>query len=142
VNVKAASLDARGPVYAGTTVNIQTQGNLTNQQTLAARDNITLSAGGMLTNNGIIEAGVNADTSRNATGDVSLNAQNFNNTGKTVVASRTLTVNTSQTLNNQAGTLRRRANREHHGRDPGQPEQWPGAEQRYVERHGQSGPQH
>jgi filamentous hemagglutinin len=105
VNVKAASLDARGPVYAGTAVNVQTQGNLTNQQTLAARDNITLSAGGVLTNNGIIEAGVNADTSRNANGDVSLSAQNLNNTGKTVVASRTLTVNTSQTLSNQGGTL-------------------------------------
>jgi filamentous hemagglutinin len=105
VNVKAASLNAQGPVYAGTAVNVQTQGNLINQQTLAARDNITLSAGGVLTNNGVIEAGVNADTSRNATGDVSLNAQNFNNTGKSVVASRNLTVNTSQTLNNQGGTL-------------------------------------
>jgi filamentous hemagglutinin len=105
VNVKAASLDARGPVYAGTAVNVQTQGNLTNQQTLAARDSIALTAGGVLTNNGIIEAGVNADTSRNATGDVSLSAQNFNNTGKSVVASRNLTVNTSQTLNNQGGTL-------------------------------------
>ncbi|WLG89155.1 hemagglutinin repeat-containing protein [Pseudomonas cucumis] len=105
VNVKAASLDARGPVYAGTALNVQTQGNLTNQQTFAARDSITLSAGGVLTNNGVIEAGVNADTSRNATGDVSLSAQNFNNTGKTVVASRNLTVNTSQTLSNQNGTL-------------------------------------
>ncbi|WP_283190182.1 filamentous hemagglutinin N-terminal domain-containing protein [Pseudomonas sp. PMCC200344] len=105
VNVKAASLDARGPVYAGTAVNVQTQGNLTNQQTLVARDNITLSAGGVLTNNGIIEAGVNADSSRNATGDVSLSAQNLNNTGKSVVASRNLTVNTSQTLSNQNGTL-------------------------------------
>ncbi|WP_454834639.1 two-partner secretion domain-containing protein [Pseudomonas lini] len=105
VNVKAASLDARGPVYAGTAVNVQTQGNLTNQQTLAARDSITLSAGGVLTNNGIIEAGVNADTSRNATGDVSLNAQNFNNSGKSVIASRNLTVNAAQTLNNQGGTL-------------------------------------
>ncbi|MFS2097201.1 filamentous hemagglutinin N-terminal domain-containing protein, partial [Pseudomonas sp. Pseusp11] len=105
VNVKAASLDARGPVYAGTAVNMQTQGNLTNQQTLAARDSIALTAGGVLTNNGIIEAGVNADTSRNASGDVNLNAQNLNNTGKSVVASRNLTVNTSQTLNNQGGTL-------------------------------------
>ncbi|HJR32479.1 MAG TPA: hemagglutinin repeat-containing protein [Pseudomonas sp.] len=105
VNVKAASLDARGPVYAGTTVNVQTQGNLTNQQTLAARDNITLSAGGQLTNNGVIEAGVNADTSRNANGDVSLNAQNLNNTGKSVIASRNLTVNAAQALNNQGGTL-------------------------------------
>ncbi|MHC8340465.1 two-partner secretion domain-containing protein [Pseudomonas sp. HLT2-19-2] len=105
VNVKAASLDARGPVYAGTALNVQTQSNLTNQQTLAARDSITLTAGGVLTNNGIIEAGVNADTSRNASGDVSLTAQNLNNTGKTVVASRNLAVNTAQTLNNQSGTL-------------------------------------
>jgi filamentous hemagglutinin len=105
VNVKAASLDAQGPVYAGTSVNVQTQGNLTNQQTLAARDSIVLSAGGVLTNNGIIEAGVNADTSRNATGDVSLSAQNLNNSGKSVVASRNLTANTAQTLTNQGGTL-------------------------------------
>ncbi|EJM04483.1 hemagluttinin repeat protein, partial [Pseudomonas sp. GM102] len=105
VNVKAVSLDAQGPVYAGTAVNVQTQGNLTNQQTLAARDSITLSAGGVLSNNGIIEAGVNADTSRNANGDVSLSAQNLNNTGKSVVASRTLTVNAAQALNNQGGTL-------------------------------------
>ncbi|WP_230139445.1 DUF637 domain-containing protein, partial [Pseudomonas sp. Bi130] len=105
VNVKAASLDAQGPVYAGTSVNVQTQGNLTNQQTLAARDSIVLSAGGVLTNNSIIEAGVNADTSRNATGDVSLSAQNLNNSGKSVVASRNLTANTAQTLTNQGGTL-------------------------------------
>ncbi|MHC8325518.1 two-partner secretion domain-containing protein [Pseudomonas sp. LB1P83] len=105
VNVKAASLDVRGPVYAGTALNVQTQDNLTNQQTLAARDTIALSAGGQLTNNGIIEAGVNADNSRNANGDVSLSAQNLTNTGKSVVASRNLTVNTSQTLGNQNGTL-------------------------------------
>jgi filamentous hemagglutinin len=105
VNVKAASLDARGPVYAGTALNVQTQGSLTNQQTLAARDSIVLSAGGQLTNSGVIEAGVNADNSRNATGDVSLTAQNLNNTGKSLVASRNLTINTAQTLSNQGGTL-------------------------------------
>ena len=105
VNVKAASLDAQGPVYAGTVVNVQTQGDLSNQQSLAARDSITLTAGGQLTNNGIIEAGVNADNSRNANGDVSLIAQNLNNSGKSVAASRTLTVSTTQTLTNQGGTL-------------------------------------
>ncbi|MCU1758988.1 colicin E5-related ribonuclease [Pseudomonas sp. 14P_8.1_Bac3] len=105
VTVKAASLDAQGPVYAGTAVNMQTQGDLTNQQTLAARDRITLNAGGQLTNNGSIEAGVNADNSRNTAGDVSLSAQSINNTGKSVVASRNLTVNSNQTLNNQSGTL-------------------------------------
>ncbi|SFH27400.1 filamentous hemagglutinin N-terminal domain-containing protein [Pseudomonas sp. NFACC45] len=105
VKVKAASLDARGPVYAGTTLNAQTQGNLTNQKTLAARNTITLSAGGQLSNNGIIEAGVNADNSRNAAGDVSLAAQTLNNNGKSIVASRNLTANVAQTLNNQGGTL-------------------------------------
>ncbi|QAY92217.1 filamentous hemagglutinin N-terminal domain-containing protein [Pseudomonas sp. ACM7] len=105
VIVKAASLDARGPVYAGSALNVQTKGNLTNQQTLAARDSIMLSAGGQLTNSGVIEAGVNADSSRNANGDVSLTAQNLNNNGKSVVASRNLSVNTAQTLSNQGGTL-------------------------------------
>ncbi|WP_420232608.1 filamentous hemagglutinin N-terminal domain-containing protein [Pseudomonas sp. ABY48] len=105
VNVKAASLDARGAVYAGTTLNAQTQGNLSNQQTLAARDSITLNAGGQLSNNGIIEAGINADNTRNATGDVSLTAQNLSNNGKNIIASRNLTANVTQTLNNQGGTL-------------------------------------
>ncbi len=104
VNVKAASLDAQGAVYAGTTLNAHTQGNLSNQQTLAARDSITLNAGGQLSNNGIIEAGVNADTTRNAAGDVSLTAQSLGNSGS-VIASRNLTANVAQTLSNQGGTL-------------------------------------
>ncbi|QEO77445.1 filamentous hemagglutinin N-terminal domain-containing protein [Pseudomonas brassicacearum] len=104
IDVKAASLDARGAAYAGTTLNAQTQGNLSNQQTLAARDSITLNAAGQLRNNGIIEAGVNADTTRNATGDVSLTAQSLGNSGS-VIASRNLTANVAQTLSNQAGTL-------------------------------------
>ncbi|NHX02172.1 hemagglutinin repeat-containing protein [Pseudomonas koreensis] len=105
VNVKAASLDARGPVYAGTALNVQTQGNLTNRQTLAARDSITLSASGQLTNGGVIEAGVNADGGRNGNGDLSLSAQNLDNTGKSLIAGRNLTVSTAQTLSNQGGTL-------------------------------------
>ncbi|RON01519.1 adhesin [Pseudomonas brassicacearum] len=105
VTIKAASLNAQGPVYAGSALNVQTQGDLSNQQSLAARDSINLSAGGQLTNSGVIEAGVNADTSRNASGDVNLSAQNLNNSGKSVVASRNLTVNTAQTLSNQGGTL-------------------------------------
>ena len=105
VNVKAASLDAQGPVYAGTALNVQTQGNLTNRQTLAARDSVVLGAGGQLTNAGAIDAGVNADGSRNANGDLSLTAQTVDNRGKNLTASRNLTVNAAQTLNNQAGTL-------------------------------------
>ncbi|AZD30693.1 two-partner secretion domain-containing protein [Pseudomonas chlororaphis] len=105
VKVKAASLDAQGPVYAGTALNVQTQGDLNNRQTLAARDSISLSAGGQLSNSGIIEAGVNADNSRNAGGDLTINAQTLNNNGNSLVASRNLTVTTAQALNNQGGTL-------------------------------------
>ena len=104
INVKAASLDAQGPVYAGTRLDVQTATALNNQKSLAARDSITLSSGGQLTNNGIIEAGVNADNTRNTTGDISLSAANLKNTNS-VVASRALTVAGTQTLDNQAGTL-------------------------------------
>ncbi|WP_426126630.1 filamentous hemagglutinin N-terminal domain-containing protein [Pseudomonas sp. DWP1b1] len=104
VVVKAASLEAKGAVYAGTDLSVSTQGALTNQQTLAAKDSITLDVAGRLTNNGIIEAGVNADNSRNAQGDVRLKAQSLDNTGKTVIASRDLTINTGE-LANQSGTL-------------------------------------
>jgi filamentous hemagglutinin len=108
VNVKAASLDTQSAIYAGTALNVQTQGNLTNRQTLAARDSISLSAGGQLTNAGTIEAGVNADGSRNASGDLSLTAQHLDNTGKSLLASRNLTVNAA-TLNNQNGTFNAKA---------------------------------
>jgi filamentous hemagglutinin len=105
VNVRAASVEVKGPVYAGTTLNAQVQGDLVNRQTLAARDGISLSAGGQLSNNGIIEAGVNADNTRNASGDVSVTANTLDNHGKSIVASRNLTANIAQTLNNQGGTL-------------------------------------
>ncbi|SCX72437.1 filamentous hemagglutinin, partial [Pseudomonas sp. NFACC32-1] len=105
VNVKAASLDARGAVYAGTELTVKTQGDLTNQNNLVARDSIRLDSGGSLRNNGIIEAGVNSDNTRNTSGDVSFTAQSLNNNGKSIVASRNLTANVAQTLNNQGGTL-------------------------------------
>ncbi|WP_260955547.1 two-partner secretion domain-containing protein [Pseudomonas citri] len=104
VNVKAASANVQGAVY-GASVNVQTSGALDVRQSIAARDQISLNSGGQLTNSGIIEAGVNADNTRNATGDVSLTAQNLNNSGKSVIASRNLTATVAQTLNNQGGTL-------------------------------------
>src|SRR5450830_1676865 len=105
VNVKAASLDAQGPVYAGSSLSVQTTGDLNSQNNLAARDSVTLNSGGQLTNHGIIEAGVNADNTRNSTGDVSVTAQNVVNTGQSVIASRDLSVTATQTLGNQGGTL-------------------------------------
>ncbi|NWA10902.1 filamentous hemagglutinin N-terminal domain-containing protein, partial [Pseudomonas gingeri] len=92
VNVKAQSLEAKGTVYAGTTLDMQTQGDLTSQNNLVAKDRITLSSGGQLSNNGIIEAGVNLDNTRNSEGDVSVTAQNLTNAATTLIASRDLSV--------------------------------------------------
>ncbi|NAN51175.1 adhesin, partial [Pseudomonas protegens] len=99
------SLEAQGAVYAGSELKVQTRGDLSSQKTLAARDSIQLDSGGQLNNQGIIEAGVSLDNSRNPNGDVTLTAQTLNNSGKSVVASRDLTVTTTQTLDNQGGTL-------------------------------------
>ena len=104
INVKAASLDAQGAVYAGSALDMQAQGDFTSRKNLVARDNINLSSGAQLTNHGVIEAGVNADNSRNMAGDVQINAQALINTEASIVASRTLTAN-AQTLSNQGGTL-------------------------------------
>ncbi len=104
VVIKAGQLDAAGAVYAGTRIDVQTTAGLSNQKSLAARDSITVTSGGALINSGIIEAGVNADESRNASGDVSLHAANLSNSAS-VVASRTVIATANQTLNNQGGTL-------------------------------------
>lgn len=104
IKVRAASLDAQGPAYA-TRIEAHTEGDLFSQHSLAAQDSIHLSAGGQLTNRGVIEAGVNADNSRNAHGDVTLSAHRIDNAGHTVVASRDLDVRATTLLDNQGGTL-------------------------------------
>lgn len=104
VDVKAKSLDAQGAVYAGTQVTVQTAEDLINRQSLAARDSVSLSSGGRLTNAGVIEAGVNADNSRNAKGDLSINSASVSNSGS-VLASRTLHASAADTFENQNGTV-------------------------------------
>lgn len=104
VNLTAHDLDAQGPVHAGSQLRVQTRGNLTVANNLTARDSITLSSGGQLTNSGIIEAGVNGDKSRNAHGDVRLEAQAFSNRNS-VVASRNLKVVGKDAIDNRNGTL-------------------------------------
>ncbi|WP_455925615.1 two-partner secretion domain-containing protein [Pseudomonas putida] len=104
VKATAQSITTHGPVYAGSHLDVTTTGDLNNSQNLAARDAITLSSGGQLTNSGIIEAGVNSDNSRNSSGDVSLSAQTVRNTGS-VIASRALTANVSVVLDNRAGVI-------------------------------------
>ncbi|MDR8370167.1 hemagglutinin repeat-containing protein [Pseudomonas lactis] len=105
INVKARSVEAQGVVAAGSVLEMKTQGDLLNQKSLAARDRVALQSGGVLTNNGVIEAGVNADQTRNAQGDIHVTAAQLNNNGKTVIASRDLTVNVDGTVDNRSGTL-------------------------------------
>ncbi|MBD8733583.1 two-partner secretion domain-containing protein [Pseudomonas sp. CFBP 13710] len=104
VNITAQSFDAVGPVYAGSLLRAQTQGNLTVNNNFAARDSVALSSGGKLTNSGIIEAGVNADNTRNARGDVRIDAQAFNNRNS-VIASRNLKLVSAGDVDNRNGTL-------------------------------------
>ncbi|MGY4495844.1 two-partner secretion domain-containing protein [Pseudomonas sp. TE3610] len=103
VKATAQSITTHGPVYAGSHLDATTTGDLNNSQNLAARDAITLSSGGQLSNSGIIEAGVNSDNSRNSSGDVSLSAQTVSNTGN-VIASRQLTTQ-ANLLDNQGGAI-------------------------------------
>ncbi|MFY1664552.1 hemagglutinin repeat-containing protein [Pseudomonas sp. Pseu.R1] len=100
VNVKAASADVQGAMY-GNSVDVQTRDALTIQQNIAAQSRISLSSNGQLTNNAIVEAGVNADNSRNNAGDVALSAKNLKNNG-TVIASRDVSVATHENLDNSA----------------------------------------
>ncbi|EGH74252.1 filamentous hemagglutinin N-terminal domain-containing protein, partial [Pseudomonas syringae] len=104
VAVKANSAEVSGPVYAGSSLGMTTAGDLITRQNVAARDALTLSAGGQINNTAVIEAGVNADNSRNTSGDVTLSANGLNNSGS-ITASRALQATISQTLNNQGATL-------------------------------------
>ncbi|UZS70807.1 filamentous hemagglutinin N-terminal domain-containing protein [Pseudomonas syringae] len=104
VAVKANSAEVNGPVYAGSSLGMTTAGDLITRQNVAARDALTLSAGGQINNTAVIEAGVNADNSRNTSGDVTLSANGLNNSGS-ITASRALQASISQTLNNQGATL-------------------------------------
>ncbi len=107
VVANAAQIDAQGPVYGGTRIDLHSAGNLDNRQSLTARDSITLSADGRLNNPGVIEAGVNADNSRNSQGDVTLRAAEIANTGS-VIASRTLDARGTQSLRNDNGVIQGR----------------------------------
>ncbi|QHE99007.1 DUF637 domain-containing protein [Pseudomonas cannabina] len=98
LNVNAPSVEMTGKTYAST-VNVRTPGELVNQQSLAARERVEISAG-KVANAGTIASGIEADNSRNATGDVTISAPVVANTGN-IEASRALTVNATQTLNNQ-----------------------------------------
>jgi filamentous hemagglutinin len=100
----AGDIEVNGPAYAGSSASLTSAGNLTVRKDLAARDSISLSSSGQLTNSAVIEAGVNADKTRNTAGDVTLTAGSLGNTGS-ITASRNLQATVTQTLANQSGTL-------------------------------------
>ncbi|WAH59582.1 filamentous hemagglutinin N-terminal domain-containing protein [Pseudomonas silvicola] len=104
VVAKASGIDAQGAVYAGTRAELRSSADLTNEHSISARDSVTLSADGKLSNSGVIEAGVNADNSRNAQGDVTLQAADISNSAS-VIASRTLAATGTHTLRNDNGVV-------------------------------------
>ncbi|KRV73914.1 RNase A-like domain-containing protein [Pseudomonas citronellolis] len=102
--LKGQDVALNGPAYAGGSASVQASGALSNAQSLAAGSAIELKAS-QLSNSGVIEAGVNADNSRNARGDVAIDAQNLRNAG-TVLASRNLQAKVAGTLDNQGGAIK------------------------------------
>ncbi|MDA7087042.1 filamentous hemagglutinin N-terminal domain-containing protein [Pseudomonas sp. SA3-5] len=103
--LKGESIELTGKSYAGRHVDVQAQQSLSlaQDQSLAARERIELKSG-QLDNQGLIEAGVNADNSRNLIGDVTLQGENLRNSGS-VIASRELSAVFDGQLDNRAGTL-------------------------------------
>lgn len=103
LQASAQSLDLAGQAYAAGNVNLQAREALTNRQSLAAAGDIVLS-GQQLDNQGIVEAGVNPDNSRNGGANLMVSGQNVRNSG-TLLANRDLQVHSMQSLDNQGGTL-------------------------------------
>ncbi|WP_256676386.1 DUF637 domain-containing protein [Pseudomonas sp. RGB] len=103
VNVTAQSVNLTDKVYATGNVQVTSAQALVNQKSVAAGQRIELNAASV-SNAGIIEAGVAPDNSRNATGDMVVNAQTVNTTGN-LLASRALAITAAQALTNQGGII-------------------------------------
>lgn len=109
IRLKAKDLELTGKAYAAGSIEAQADEGLSlaQGQSLAAGERIELQ-GGELDNQGLIEAGVNADNSRNLTGDVHLRGDSLRNSG-TVLASRELSATLAAQLDNRAGSLSAKA---------------------------------
>ncbi|MDR0191806.1 filamentous hemagglutinin N-terminal domain-containing protein [Pseudomonas yamanorum] len=103
LKVTAQNVNLTDKVYAAGNVQVSSAEELVNQKSLAAGQRIELKAT-TVTNPGIIEAGVQADNSRNATGDVVVNTQTLNTSGN-VLASRSLSATATRELNNQGAVI-------------------------------------
>jgi filamentous hemagglutinin len=110
IRLKSESIALTSKAYAGRHVDAQAEQRLSlaQGQSLAARESIKLK-GGRLDNQGLIEAGVNSDNSRNLNGDVTLSGNSLRNSGS-VIASRGLSAKVDGQLDNRAGTLSAKAN--------------------------------
>ena len=110
IRLTGESIALTSKAYAGRHVDAQAQQGLAlaQGQSLAARDSIKLK-GGQLDNQGLIEAGVNVDNSRNLNGDITLIGGGLRNSGS-VIASRELSSTVAGQLDNRAGTLSGKAN--------------------------------
>ncbi|UXY52656.1 two-partner secretion domain-containing protein [Pseudomonas tohonis] len=104
LKIEAQSAELSSKTYAGGSANITAREDLVNRKGLAARDGVRLSSGGQLSNQGVIEAGINPDSSRNAAGDLQVQARELRNSGS-LVAGRNLELSAGQTLDNRGGTL-------------------------------------
>ncbi|WP_152223090.1 filamentous hemagglutinin N-terminal domain-containing protein [Pseudomonas sp. SCB32] len=104
LRAKAQDIAVTGPAYAAGAVELTANGQLSNSGQLAAGSRVQLQ-GAQVSNNGIVEAGVNSDNSRNTQGDVAINSQTLRNSGS-VVASRNLDISASGALDNPVGSLR------------------------------------
>jgi len=103
LKVTAQNVNLTDKVYATGNVQVSSAEELVNQKSLAAGQRIELNAT-TVTNLGIIEAGVQADNSRNTTGDVVVNAQSVNTSGD-LLASRALAITAAQALTNQGSII-------------------------------------
>ncbi len=104
LQVKAQGAELTAKAYAGGSAVLETREDLAIRQSLAAKDAVHLNSGGRTVNQGVVEAGVNPDNSRNDRGDVQVRARDVRNAGS-LVASRDLEVSAHQTLDNRNGTL-------------------------------------
>ncbi|WP_177017150.1 DUF637 domain-containing protein [Pseudomonas sp. D2002] len=103
IKVTAQNVNLTDKVYATGNMQVTSAQALVNQQSVAAGQRIELNAAS-ITNPGIIEAGVAADNSRNATGDLVVNTQTLNTSGN-LLASRALAITAAQTLTNQGAII-------------------------------------
>ena len=103
LRIAATDVAINGNTYAAGALDIQSKGDLINRKSLAAGSEIRLT-GTDITNEGVIEAGIKRDGSRNANADLIVDGQSVTNSG-TQIASRTLDIRAAQKLDNRNGTL-------------------------------------